>query len=112
MRALSVAALRSALITLPLGAAEGAAPSVGLVKFAKGPAFVQRGDEALPARPGLPLLEGDVLRAGADGRLGVVLRDDTGVSLGPETEIRIDRFVFARAHAPIQSAVRWSGSTT
>jgi hypothetical protein len=29
--------------------------------------------------------------------MGVVLRDDTRLSLGPETEIRIDQFVFAPA---------------
>ncbi len=42
-----------------------------------------------------------MLRTGADGRLGVVLRDDTRVSLGPETEIRIDRFLFAPAQGQL-----------
>jgi hypothetical protein len=93
MRALSVVTL---VVNL-LGAVEGAAPSVGLVKVAEGTAVVLRGDQTLLARAGLALLEGDILRTGADGRLGVVLRDDTRVSLGPETEIRIDRFVFAPA---------------
>jgi hypothetical protein len=93
MRALSVVTL---IVTL-LGAVEGAAPSVGLVKVAEGTAVVLRGDQTLLARAGLALLEGDILRTGADGRLGLVLRDDTRVSLGPETEIRIDRFVFAPA---------------
>ena len=99
MKALSIAVL----VVLLLGAAEtatsaeAAASSVGLVKVVVGSAVVQRGDQTLPARPGLLLMEGDLLRTGADGRLGVVLRDDTRVSLGPETEIRIDRFVFAPA---------------
>lgn len=99
MKALSIAAL----VALLFGAAEvarsaeAATSSVGLVKVVVGTAVVQRGDQTLPARPGLLLMEGDLLRTGADGRLGVVLRDDTRVSLGPETEIRIDRFVFAPA---------------
>ncbi len=97
MRALSVVALGTALVAILLGAVEGAAPSVGLVKVAEGTAVMLRGDQTLLARAGLALLEGDTLRTGADGRLGVVLRDDTRVSLGPETEIRIDRFVFAPA---------------
>lgn len=97
MRALSVVALGTALVAILLGAVEGAAPSVGLVKVAEGTAVMLRGDQTLLARAGLALLEGDILRTGADGRLGVVLRDDTRVSLGPETEIRIDRFVFAPA---------------
>ena len=97
----SIAVLCAALVVLLLGASEGAAPSVGLVKVAEGTAEVQRGDQTLPARAGLALQEGDVLRTGADGRIGVVLRDDTRVSLGPQTEIRIDRFLFAPAQGQL-----------
>ena len=97
----TVTALCATMVIVLLGAAEGAAPSVGLVKLAEGTAVVQRGDQTLPAHPGLTLLEGDVLRTGADGRLSVVLRDDTRVSLGPETEIRIDRFLFAPAQGQL-----------
>jgi hypothetical protein len=96
----TVAALCAALAALLLGAAEGA-PTVGIVKIVEGTAEVQRGDQTLPASAGLALLEGDVLRTGADGRLGVVLRDDTRVSLGPDTEIRIDRFLFAPAQGQL-----------
>jgi hypothetical protein len=91
----TVTTLWAVAVILLLGAAEAAPTSVGLVKLAEGTAVVQRGDQTLPARPGLSLLEGDMLRTGADGRLGVILRDDTRVSLGPETEVRIDRFLFA-----------------
>lgn len=97
----SITVLCAALVVLLLGASEGAAPSVGLVKVAEGTAQVQRGDQTLPARAGLALQEGDVLRTGADGRIGVVLRDDTRVSLGPQTEIRIDRFLFAPAQGQL-----------
>src|SRR5262249_53755826 len=97
----TVTALCASLVAVLLGAAEGTSPTVGIVKVAEGTAEVQRGDQTLPASPGLTLLEGDVLRTGADGRLGVVLRDDTRVSLGPETEIRIDRFLFAPAQGQL-----------
>ena len=93
----AVAALCVTLFALLLGTAEGAAPSVGFVKVVEGTASVARGDQTLPARVGLALEEGDILRTGADGRLGVVMRDDTRISLGPDTEVRIDRFVFAPA---------------
>jgi hypothetical protein len=97
----TVTALWAMAVILLLGAAEAATSSVGLVKLAEGTAVVQRGAQTLPARPGLFLLEGDTLRTGADGRLGVVLRDDTRVSLGPETEIRIDRFIFAPSQSQL-----------
>src|SRR5262249_19886883 len=80
---------------------EGAMPTVGIVKKVEGMAVVLRGDQTLPASAGMALQEGDVLRTGADGRLGLVLRDDTRVSLGPETEIRIDRFLFAPAQGQL-----------
>ena len=95
------ALLCAALVAILPGFGEAAGPSVGIVKVAEGNAVVQRGDQSLPARAGLALQEGDVLRTGADGRLGVVLRDDTRVSLGPETEIRIDRFLFAPAQGQL-----------
>ena len=97
----ALVALCIALFALVLGSAEAAPPTVGFVKVVNGAATVARGDQTLPARPGLALEEGDVLRTGADGQLGVVLRDDTRVSLGPDTEIRIDRFVFAPAQGQL-----------
>lgn len=68
---------------------------IGTVKIVEGTATVRRADQLLAAREGLALAEGDVLQTGADGRLGVILRDDTRLSLGPDTEIRLDRFAFA-----------------
>jgi hypothetical protein len=70
------------------------------VKIADG-ATVTRRDQTLPARPGLALEEGDVLRTGTDSHLGVVLRDDTRISLGPDTEVRIDRFLYAPAQGQL-----------
>jgi hypothetical protein len=41
--------------------------------------------------------ESDGLRTEADGRLGITLKDDTRLSLGPDTELRLDRFAFSPA---------------
>ncbi len=40
------------------------------------------------------LLLNDVLQTSADGRLGAILQDGTRISLGPNTEMKIDRFVY------------------
>jgi hypothetical protein len=40
------------------------------------------------------LLLNDVLQTPADGKLGVILEDGTRISLGPNTELTIDRFVY------------------
>jgi len=69
----------------------------GRIKVASGSAFVVRGGAELPAQAGQVLYEADTLRTGADGRLGVTLKDDTRVSLGPTSEVRLDRFAYAPA---------------
>jgi len=97
MRALRIVALTVVVVPVLLAAVAGAASPIGLVKVADGLATVERGDATLRAHRGLALQEGDVLRTGADGRMGVVLRDDTKLSLGPESEVQIDRFAFAPA---------------
>ena len=106
MRALPIMAVVMLLVPVLFETIAGASSPIGLVKVTEGVATVQRGDETLPARLGLALQEGDVLRTGADGRMGVVLRDDTRLSLGPESEIQITRFVFAPAEGRLALVVK------
>jgi hypothetical protein len=79
----------------PVLAQEGT--GAGRVKVASGAAFVVHEGRAIPATPGQVVLEADVLRTGADGRLGVTLNDDTRLSLGPASEVRVDRFAYGSA---------------
>ena len=69
----------------------------GLIKIASGSAFVVRAGAQLPAEAGQPIFEADTVKTGADGRLGITLKDDTRVSLGPSSEVRVNRFVYAPA---------------
>jgi hypothetical protein len=39
----------------------------------------------------------DTLKTDADGTIGVTLMDDTRISLGPSSEVRLERYVFAPA---------------
>jgi hypothetical protein len=94
----SFAVLVVLLAAASVQAQEGA--GAGRVKVVSGAAFVVRGGLAIPATPGQVVLEADVLRTGADGRLGVTLSDDTRVSLGPASEVRLDRFSYASADGP------------
>jgi len=71
--------------------------AAGRVKIASGVVFIVRAGTTIPAQAGQPVFEGDTLRTGADGRLGVTLKDDTRLSLGPSSEIRLDRFAYAPA---------------
>jgi hypothetical protein len=72
-------------------------PAAGRIKLASGAAFVVRAGVEAPARAGQEVFEADSLRTGADGRLGMTLKDDTRVSIGPNSEMRVSRFLYAPA---------------
>jgi len=103
MRATSViAGLLLTLFLLGTAAAPArAAESVGFVRNAEGAGLVQREGKELAAREGLELVEGDVIRTGSDGRIGVLFHDDTRVGLGPSSEVRVVRYRFQPARGDL-----------
>jgi hypothetical protein len=90
--------LQALAICLVLGASAlpiwSADPIAGSVKTVQGGATVRRGTQTLPATAGMHLMVNDILLTAADGRLGAILQDGTGIGLGPNTEIKIDTFLF------------------
>jgi hypothetical protein len=79
---------------------------IGLVKTASGAAFILRNGQRTAAVPGSGLVQGDVLSTGANGALGVILRDDTLLSMGPSSETRIDQFAFEPAEQKLGMVLR------
>ncbi len=75
--------------------AAGASPAVATIQKASGTATVVRQGHSLTASVGLDIQESDTLRTGPDGTIGVIFRDDTVLSLGPESVLVVDEFVFA-----------------
>ena len=90
----SAACLAFLLATVAPGAAQEPVPA-GHVKTVSGSVSIVRGQAARPAHPGDAVYATDTLRTGADGALGITLRDDTRVSLGPNSEMLVDRYVYA-----------------
>jgi hypothetical protein len=90
------------VLTLVLASAApalGQQPSTaGRIKVVSGSAFIVRESGLIPARAGEGVFEADGLRTGVDGRIGVTLKDDTRVSLGPNSEVRLERFVYTPAN--------------
>ena len=66
----------------------------GRIKVVSGDAVIVRGGNTLPAQNGLAVYQSDSLRTGKDGRVGITLSDDTQVSIGPRSEVRLDSFVY------------------
>jgi hypothetical protein len=69
----------------------------GHVKITTGAAYIVRQNTTLPAKPGDAVFATDTLRTHANGVIGVTLADDTRVSLGPDSEMRLERYVFSPA---------------
>ena len=84
---------------------------IGSVKTVGGKASVFRGGEALQAHAGQRLQEKDTLQTGPDGSMGVIFRDDSVLSLGPDSELVIERFVFNPAEGNMGFISRlWKGT--
>jgi hypothetical protein len=88
------------LSAAPALAQPQAAPA-GTIKIVSGAAFIVRESGTIQAQPGQPVYEADTLRTGPDGKLGVTLKDDTRLSLGPNSEIRLDRFAYEPAEGQL-----------
>ena len=71
--------------------------AAGRIKIASGSVSIIRGGQTIAAQAGQVVYEADTLRTGTDGRLGLTLKDDTRLSLGPSSEIRLDKFAYAPA---------------
>lgn len=99
----AVRALVCALL-VALGASVASAQereSAGRIKIASGSVFIVRANNTMPAKAGQDVYEADTLRTGSDGSVGITLKDDTRLSLGPNSEIRLDRFAFAPAEGKL-----------
>jgi len=94
------------LVALMASPAFAQPAAAGRIKVASGSVFVVRGGTAQPAQAGQLVYESDSLRTGADGRIGVTLSDDTRVSLGPSSEVRLDRFSYAPAESQLALVLR------
>jgi hypothetical protein len=96
--ALAVAAVAGPAIAQPSAA--------GRIDRIAGAAVILRAGAQVPLKAGDTVLETDVLRTGPDGRVGVTLRDDTRLSLGPASEVRLEKFLYSPSEGQIGLTLR------
>ena len=88
-------AFRPLLTTLLLlGLAAPAWADIGQIKTRKGQVTVQRQGQELPAEVGMRLEAADTLKTGADGAVGITMRDNSLLSAGPNSMLSLERFEF------------------
>ena len=91
MRRLTIlAALGAALIAQP------ALAEIGRVKSSVGDVSILRGGKPVTVTPGVKLEQGDILRTGKTGRVGVTFLDETRFALGPNSTVSMSKFAYDR----------------
>lgn len=89
------ASLVALLLCLLAGAASAdGAEAVGRVKTTSGEAFLTGDEGRRPAAVGDPVYLGDLLETGSDGAIGVTFRDESRLSVGPDTRLEVDAYVY------------------
>jgi len=95
----------------PVFAQQEGSPA-GRIKTVSGAAFIVRNNAAIPAQLGQLVYEADALRTGADGKIGVTLKDDTRLALGPGSEVRLERFAYAPGTANLGLVLKFVRGVT
>jgi hypothetical protein len=74
---------------------------VGSIKTIKGTAVIERQHQTLPVRIGEKIFINDSLITGPDGTMGMIFKDDTLLSLGPDTVVTVKDFLFSPAEGKL-----------
>lgn len=76
------------------GSAGAQEAAIGYVKNVSGEASVTTAGKSAKAAVGTPVQQGSVLRTGPKSSLGVVFKDETVMSFGPDTELSVDEYLY------------------
>ncbi|RXZ33793.1 hypothetical protein D9O50_11920 [Oxalobacteraceae bacterium CAVE-383] len=83
-----------AFAAIACASAAAAADKAGTVKIVQGSVSVQRQQTILPVAVGDPLYAEDRIVTAGDGSIGMTLRDDTLLSLGPKSSFVLEQYQF------------------
>ena len=92
MRKLSVVSAIAAAL-----AAQPAFAEIGRIKSLVGEVVVLRNGASLPVASGFKLEQGDIVRTGKTGRVGMAFLDNTRMVLGPASRITLEKFAYDRS---------------
>lgn len=82
------------LVLVFSGIAAAADDYAGVVKTTKGTASAERGGRQVALTPGSRVSQGDRIVTGKDGYVGITMRDDTLLTLGPGSVLSLDSYGF------------------
>lgn len=79
---------------------------VGVVKSLEGDAIIKRNGETITVIIGMEIKQADIVKTDGHAYVGLVFSDDTRISMGPNTEIAIDDYLFEPLEKRLSFVVR------
>lgn len=71
-----------------------ATDSFGIVKSVSGEVLISNSQSTIRAVPNMIVVQGNSIKTGANSSVGLLFEDDTVVALGPNSEIKIESYLF------------------
>ena len=93
------------LLICPCFARASDAPA-GSIRTLKGNSTIIRNKNAVETKIGSRVFQKDSLRTGVDGSIAIVFKDDTLLSIGPNSEVVINEFLFSPAEGKLSIITR------
>jgi hypothetical protein len=92
-------------ISFPICASALDAP-VGSIKTLKGKGSIIRNSNSVDVQIGSKVFANDSLKTGGDGSMAMVFKDDTLLSIGPNSEVVINEFIFSPGEGKLSIITR------
>jgi len=106
MKVFALLALSAAVLLGSFTNCDAQMEPIGFVKSLDNSAFITRKNENLKAEQGMAIVLGDEIRTGPDGKIGIIFKDDTIISMGPQSRFIISEFLFE----PIEGKLSFIGT--
>ena len=95
-----------AVVVSSCNAVSAADHTVAEIASLSGAVHLQRSSKEQPLVIGFRLMPGDVLVTGHNGSIGLVFDDDTRLSMGPDSKLEIEEFIFDPEESEFSFIVR------
>ena len=106
MRRTMIHLLSLVLILIGLGTPSAARSFVGVVKTLEGSATIARNGETITVVTGMEIQRADVVKTDRHSTVGLVFSDDTRISMGSNTELTVDDYLFKPLEKELSFVVR------
>jgi hypothetical protein len=81
-------------LVLLTGVVNASDESAGSLRRKKGDVLIERNGSIVKTEDGTPVYQNDTVKTGADGSVGIIFKDTSRISLGPNSRLDLKKFVF------------------